>query len=74
MIPIFTFLIGLLFDGVLAGLRVLVASIWEGASTEATDSVDLRCFLERVGAMLKCYLAGCCDFAYFESFVRIREQ
>jgi hypothetical protein len=55
VIPILTFLIGLWPGGVLAGLRVLVATICGGAgkpctSTELVDSVDLR-FLERVGAI-----------------------
>lgn len=55
VIPIFCFLIGLLFVGVLAGLRVFVGIICGGAgkfwiSTELVDSVDLR-FLERVGAI-----------------------
>ena len=55
MIPILTFLIGLRFVGVRAGLRVLVAINCGGAgkfciSAELVDSVDLR-FLERVGAM-----------------------
>jgi hypothetical protein len=48
---------GLLFDGVIAGLRVFVGTIWGGAgklctSTELVDSVDLR-FLTRVGAILQ---------------------
>lgn len=53
VIPILTFLMGLRFVGVLAGLRVLVATICVGCtSTELADSVDLR-FLERVGAILR---------------------
>jgi len=57
VIPIFCFLIGLLFVGVLAGLRVFVGIICGGAgkfwiSKELVDSVDLR-FLERVGAIFE---------------------
>lgn len=64
MIPILTFLIGLRFDGVLAGLRVFVATICVGCtSTELADSVDLR-FLERVGAMLRYCVAICSDSVY----------
>lgn len=57
VIPIFDFRMGLLFVGVLIGLRVFVGTSCGGAgklrtSTELVDSVDLRFFC-RVGAMFQ---------------------